>query len=62
MFLKHLGDGRVKVLIVYVDGIILTGDNLRETNWLKASLALELEIKDLGPLKYFLGMEVVRST
>lgn len=49
------------VLIIYVDGIILIGDNQREMNRLKDSLASEFEIKDLGSLKYFLGMEVAQS-
>ena len=49
------------VLIVYVDDIILTGDDVVELDRLKKALAREFEIKDLGPLKYFLGMEFVRS-
>ncbi|KAI3467639.1 hypothetical protein Pfo_024302, partial [Paulownia fortunei] len=61
MFIKHSGDGKVIVLVVYVDDFILTGDDQREMNRLKASLAIEVEIKDLGSLKYFIGMEVARS-
>ncbi|KAK2980345.1 hypothetical protein RJ640_009887 [Escallonia rubra] len=49
------------ILIDYVDDIILTGDDYEEMNRLKTILAKEFEIKDLGKLKYFLGMEVARS-
>ncbi|EXC12992.1 hypothetical protein L484_016923 [Morus notabilis] len=61
MFIKHSDDGKIAVLIVYVDDIILTGDNSAKMSHLKESLASEFEIKDLGSLKYFLGMEVARS-
>ncbi|KAK3034107.1 hypothetical protein RJ639_034087 [Escallonia herrerae] len=37
------------------------GDDYEEMNRLKTILAKEFEIKDLGKLKYFLGMEVARS-
>ena len=46
---------------MYVDDIILTGNDLEEMERLKDVMAREFEIKDLGPLRYFLGMEVVRS-
>lgn len=61
MFYKHSKEGRMAVLIVYVDDIILTGDDVFELDRLKKALAREFEIKDLGPLKYFIGMEFVRS-
>ena len=46
---------------MYVDDIILTGKDVSEIERLKSSLAREFEIKDLGPIKYFLGMEVACS-
>ncbi|XP_062075664.1 uncharacterized mitochondrial protein AtMg00810-like [Humulus lupulus] len=49
------------ILIVYVDDIVLTGDDSVELKILKGRLGEEFEIKDLGALKYFLGMEFARS-
>ena len=61
MFIKCNQEGKRAILIVYVDDIILTGDNSEEIDCLKKLLAQEFEIKDLGQLKYFLGMEVACS-
>ena len=61
MFMKFSTEGKIEILIVYVDDIILTGDDVMEMNRLKKSLASEFKIKDLGLLRYFLGMEVARS-
>ncbi|KAA0039571.1 Copia protein [Cucumis melo var. makuwa] len=52
---------KIAVLIVYVDDIVLSGDDHVEINQLKQRMGNEFEIKNLGNLKYFLGMEVARS-
>lgn len=44
------------VLIVYVDNILLSGDDTTLITWLKKKMANEFEIKDLGNLNYFLGI------
>ncbi|KAH9657194.1 retrovirus-related pol polyprotein from transposon RE1 [Citrus sinensis] len=62
MFFKHFTDGSVVIVIVYVDDIILTGSNVIEMENLKKVLAREFEMKDLGSLRYFLGMEIARSS
>ena len=51
LFIKHK-DGRITTLIVYVDDIILTGDEPREIIDLKMYLSKGFEMKDLGELKY----------
>ena len=53
---------RLAILIVYVDDIIITGDDAKEIKQLKLQLAQEFEVKDLGQLRYFLGIEVSRSS
>ena len=62
LFIKHFTGGRITILIVYVDDIVLTGNHEGEMSRLKMLLSQEFEIKDLGHLKYFLGMEMARSS
>lgn len=52
---------KVIILVVYIDNIIVIGDDEDEISILKCFLRTEFEIKDLGLLKYFLGIEVARS-
>ena len=58
---KQSNDGRMTILIVYVDDIILTRDDTGKVERLKKVLATEFEVKVLGQMQYFLGMEVARS-
>ncbi len=53
--------GKITLLIVSVDDIIVIGDDKEKIARLKTLLAQEFEIKDLGKLRYFLGIEVARS-
>ena len=62
MLYKHLTNGKFAILIMYVDNIILIGDDIGEMEKLKRVLVSEFEVKDLGFLRYFLGMDVARTT
>nr|CAN75946.1 hypothetical protein VITISV_012979 [Vitis vinifera] len=61
LFLKKQ-HGKITTLIVYVDDMVVTGNDPEERKALQNYLFREFEMKDLGPLKYFLGIEVSRSS
>jgi hypothetical protein len=60
LFVKRSNSGIVVVLI-YVDDIVITGDDQNAISNLKILLHNRFAIKDLGTLKYFLGLEVAYS-
>ena len=45
------------ILVLYVDDLFLTGDE-RLIGDYKSNFAVEFELKDLGLMHYFLGLEV----
>ncbi|GKA36962.1 uncharacterized mitochondrial protein-like protein [Tanacetum coccineum] len=47
--------------MVYVDDILLTGNNLKLINHIKHQLDVAFSIKDLGSLNYYLGIEYLRN-
>ncbi|KAJ0480735.1 putative RNA-directed DNA polymerase [Helianthus annuus] len=49
------------ILLVYVDDIVITGNDKSEIEKVKISLQENFKIKDLGMLRYFLGIEVLYS-
>ena len=48
------------MLLLYVDGLVITSPNLHDISWIQNLLHMEFEITDLGPLTTFLGMEIRR--
>ncbi|CAN6447253.1 unnamed protein product [Victoria cruziana] len=60
LFVKRC-DLSVAVLLMYVDDMIVIGDDVNEINRLEKLLAVEFELKDLGKLRYFLGIKLARS-
>ncbi|KAM1278709.1 hypothetical protein ACFX2J_030693 [Malus domestica] len=60
LFVRSSSVGKLVVLI-FVDDLIVTGDNMSEINTLKQYLNNKFAIKDLGTLKYFLGIEMAHS-
>ena len=49
------------LLVVYVDDIIIIEDDTRDIEELKTFLWGQFHTKDLGQLRYFLGIEVAWS-
>nr|GEW00547.1 ribonuclease H-like domain-containing protein [Tanacetum cinerariifolium] len=49
----------ILALLVYVNDIIITGNNVFEIDKFKVFLKSKFMIKDLEKLKYFLGIEVI---
>ena len=57
---SHTSDRGKILLIVYVDDIIITRDDKQGIDF-KRYLQNSFQTKDLGKLRYFLGIEVARS-
>ena len=46
------------ILLLYVDDMVITGNDANHFNWLITKLGQKFSIKDLGFLHHFLGIEV----
>ncbi|KAG7537940.1 Reverse transcriptase RNA-dependent DNA polymerase [Arabidopsis suecica] len=60
LFVLEKNGVEIRVL-VYVDDLVITGNKVSEIEDFKAYLSTCFHMKDLGILKYFLGIEVARS-
>ena len=49
-------------LLLYVDDIIVTGNDASQVHNLIAALGQVFELKDLGTLNYFLGIQITQSS
>lgn len=54
-------DTTITITLVYVDDLLITGNSRSDIGWLKSMLASHFNMKDLGEVKYFLGLEIHRS-
>ena len=60
LFLKHQNE-KLTALIIYVNDMIIIWNDEEEIADLQRYLVSEFEMKNLGGLKYFLGIEVASS-
>lgn len=60
LFTKGTGDFFI-VLLVYVDDILLASMNEAQIQQVKHHLHTTFQIKDMGPAKFFLRLEIARS-
>lgn len=54
-------ESSITLVLVYVDDLLLAGNNLQEIDRLKSMLSNNFKMKDLGAVSYFLGLEITRS-
>ncbi|GJQ96618.1 retrovirus-related pol polyprotein from transposon RE1 [Tanacetum coccineum] len=60
--LSHQKGTDFLALLIYVDDILLTGNNIPLIQHFKKQLDLTFSIKDLGNLNYYLGIEFLRNS
>ncbi|GJR91241.1 retrovirus-related pol polyprotein from transposon TNT 1-94 [Tanacetum coccineum] len=60
-YFKRFGNNDFIILLLYVDDMLVAGPNKDRINKLKAQLAREFEMKDLGPANKILGMQIHRD-
>ena len=61
VFYHHNSLSQCIYLVVYVDDIVITGSDQEGIQRLKQHLFNHFQTKDLGKLKYFLGLEIAQS-
>ncbi|KAE8706377.1 hypothetical protein F3Y22_tig00110393pilonHSYRG00025 [Hibiscus syriacus] len=57
LFVKA-NEGKLAIVLVYVDDLIITGDDEAEILQTKENLSVRFQMKELGQLKHFIGLEV----
>ena len=60
IFVKKTTDG-IAFISLYVDDLVITGNDKESIHQLKEALRKSFEMKDLGDLSYCLGMEINRT-
>ena len=53
--------GKITMVVIYVDDILITGDDNAGINTFKQQISQRFKMKDLGQLHWFLGIKVTRD-
>ncbi|KAG6499850.1 hypothetical protein ZIOFF_039645 [Zingiber officinale] len=60
LFVKS-NEGKLAIVLVYVDDLVITGDDGSEILQTKENLSVRFQMKELAQLKHFLGLEIDRT-
>ena len=61
VFVKNFSDGTFIILLLYVDDMLIVGQDVSKIKELKLELGRSFAMKDLGSAKLILGMRIVRD-
>jgi ATP-binding cassette subfamily B (MDR/TAP) protein 1 len=61
VFVKRFDDGEFIILLLYVDDMLIVGQNSEKISKLKADMKKHYAMKDLGSAKHILGMSIRRG-
>ena len=61
LYTKQAKDGSLLILILYVDDMLIVGNNNDEIAALKSKLNATFDMKDLGAANHILGMRITRN-
>ena len=61
MYTKFNAKEHVVLISLYVDDLIITGNLVKLIDGIKEQLSQVFEMKDLGELNYYLGLDVLRD-
>ena len=62
LYTKRAKDGRLLILIIYVDDMLIARANIDDIASLKSKLNASFDMEDLGNANHILGMRIVRNT
>ena len=61
VYFKQFHSEKFIILLLYVDDMLIIGQDIAQISKLKEELAESFDMKDLGPTKQILGMEITRD-
>ena len=61
VYFRKFTDGNFIILLLYVDDMLIAGNDLKLIGKLKERLFKSFDMKDLGPAKQMLGMRITRD-
>ena len=60
LFTKVRND-KITIVLVYIDDLIIIRDDEAKLDQIKGNLSIHFQMKELGELRHFLGLEVERT-
>lgn len=61
LYVKTGDTGHLMIIALYVDDLLLAGNNMGVITWMKKELNNRFDMKDLGEAKICLGLEITRN-